>query len=67
MKRRGEDHRLRLRVLDAAVSFQEALTSMESKAEAETAAVAAAPWQGKPLKSFIHSPNFGWFHLSYKL
>jgi len=31
----------KLRVLDAAVSFQEALTSMESKAEAETAAVAA--------------------------
>ena len=34
----------RLRVLDAAVAFQECLTSMESKLEAESAAAAAAPW-----------------------
>ena len=36
---------LRLQVLDAAVAFQESLTSMESKGEAETAAAAAVSRQ----------------------
>lgn len=35
----------RLRVLDAAVAFKEALTNMEAKAEAATNAAATASWQ----------------------